>query len=437
MEKKKVKQIIIISVITVALTVLCVFHGILSATSHKATEYIECKMMNLDGKYKSTVDKKFNKYLGHPDLVEIGGKLMTFYPSGHGKGAIIGKSSDDLGETWQTMENLPKSWENSMETPCVYKLKMTDGRQVLVITSGCPYWSDLGVEPDGFNCSVSFDEGKTWSEFEKWYGKEQTWDGKESGKGYDAIVAMSSLTQLKENGEYVNKWMGTFHRGAHEYGVDAGAGYMNYKTILTFDENDKPQWSVPEPILEEHHELEDKYGMCELEIIRNEKDNCLIMLARANRKVSNSIICYSYDEGETWSQPKELPCCLTGDRHKAEIDPVTGKVLISFRQLLQNGKKFKPNMLSSVDWLSRGWVAWIGDFDDLMSYADDDTSNDTYGDLFIFLSRDYGGRADCGYSGVVCLDDGTVIMTSYGYFSVGALKPYIIQTKFKLEDVLK
>ena len=55
-------------------------------------------MMYLDGKYKSTVDKKFNKYLGHPDLVEIGGKLMTFYPSGHGKGAIIGKSSDDLGE---------------------------------------------------------------------------------------------------------------------------------------------------------------------------------------------------------------------------------------------------------------------------------------------------------------------------------------------------
>ncbi|MDE5616277.1 MAG: glycoside hydrolase [Clostridia bacterium] len=428
MEKTKVKKIIIISVITALLTTLCVFHGILSVTSKKAPEFIECNMTNLDGKYKTVVDKKFNKYLGHPDLVEIDGRLMTFYPSGHGKGAIIGKYSDDLGETWQTIDNLPESWENSMETPCVYKLNMRDGRKVLLITSGCPNWNDIGARPDGFNCSVSFDKGETWSEFTHWYGKEEM-----GGEGYDGVVAMSSLTQLKENGEYVDKWMGTFHRGAHDYGIDAGAGYMNYKTILTFD-GDNPQWSVPQPILEEHHELEDKYGMCELEIIRNEKDNCLIMLARANRRVSNSLICYSYDEGETWSEPKELPYCLTGDRHKAEIDLVTGKVLVSFRQVLQNGKKFKPNMLSSVDCLSRGWVAWVGDFDDLMSYADDDPTNDTYGDLFIHVGRNYGGT-DCGYSGVVCLEDGTFVMTSYGKFKVGALNPYIICAKFKLSDV--
>ena len=38
---------------------------------------------------------------------------------------------------------------------------------------------------------------------------------------------MASLTRLKENGEFVDKWMGFFH----------DSDFYNYKTILTFDEN--------------------------------------------------------------------------------------------------------------------------------------------------------------------------------------------------------
>ena len=79
----------------------------LFCNKQKMSEYVECQVVNLDGRYKTTVDKRFGKYLGHPDLVEIDGTLMTFYPSGHGKGAIIGKVSNDLGQSWQDMTNLP------------------------------------------------------------------------------------------------------------------------------------------------------------------------------------------------------------------------------------------------------------------------------------------------------------------------------------------
>ena len=51
------------------------------------------------------------------------------------------------------------------------------------------------------------------------------------------IVAMSSLTQLKENGRFVDKWMGIFH----------DAKFTNFKTILTFDEQGNMRWSMPEP----------------------------------------------------------------------------------------------------------------------------------------------------------------------------------------------
>jgi len=36
------------------------------------------------------------------------------------------------------------------------------------------------------------------------------------------IVAMASLTQLKENGQFVDKWMGLFYDG----------DFYNYKSIL-------------------------------------------------------------------------------------------------------------------------------------------------------------------------------------------------------------
>lgn len=434
--KRKILKLSILGIVSAAVIIAIVLLSIYFCTVKKTDDYMECQVIRLDSKYKSIVDKRTNKYLGHPDLVEIDGKLMSFYPSGHGRGAIIGKVSNDLGGTWQDMTDIPASWANSMETPCVYKLTRIDGSEVLVLTSGCPYWANAGILPDGINSSVSFDGGETWSEFDHLYGRQ--WALSEFGdenKAYDGVVAMSSLTQLKENGKYIDKWMGTFHRGSHGYGMDGGNGYTNYRTYLTFD-GDKAVWSQPEKIFtQRQHILEDKYGMCELEIIRNEKDGCLIMLARPNRRVTNALICYSYDEGETWSDPKPLPNCLTGDRHKAEYDSVSGKLIISFRQVLQDEDKYKPNAFSDSKILSAGWVAWVGDFDDLMSYADSDVSNDTYGDGIIVLGKDYKGT-DCGYSGVVILDDGTAVLHSYGYFSATALKPYIMQVKFKINDVI-
>lgn len=434
-KKNKIVAGIAVPVVLIGLILL----GIYLFTLDSAKNNLEIPIARLDDDYTSVVDKR-NTYLGHPDLVMTdSGILFTFYPSGHGKGAIIGKYSEDQGETWQELTDTPTSWEKSQETPCVYNIHKTDGTSVLVLTSGSPYWSDVNLMPDGFNCSVSYDDGATWTEFENWYGQEwademNEQSGTDSYEAYDAIVAMSSLTQLKDgDGNYIDKWLGTFHRGASEYGMDGGEAFVNYAVYLTFDSEGKAVWSEPERLLAQHRQLEEEYGMCEIEIIRNPSDDCLILFARANNRVSNSVICYSYDEGETWTSPKELPNCLTGDRHKAEYDPVSGKVIISFRQYLSDGDKYKKSALSSENYLTEGWVAWIGTFDDLMSFSEDEGR--TYGDKVIILGKNYN-KADCGYSGLVILGDGTVIADSYGYFSPTARYPYIMQAKFKIADVL-
>ena len=71
-----------------------------------------------------------------------------------------------------------------------------------------------------------------------------------------------------------------------------------------------------------------------------------------------------------------------------------------------------------------------------MSFENADKSKHTYGDALLVVGKNYTAM-DCGYSGVVILKDGTVIMDSYGYFSRTATKPYIMQAKFKINDVVK
>lgn len=45
------------------------------------------------------------------------------------------------------------------------------------------------------------------------------------------------------------------------------------------------------------------------------------------------MIAFSDDEGMTWTEPKEMQGALMGERHKAEYDPVSGRLLITFREI--------------------------------------------------------------------------------------------------------
>lgn len=397
--------------LAVALVLLAfILIGIYLGTQQSIGNLLELEITELPSDARVVVDKT-DKYLGHPDMVLTdGGELITMYPGSHGRGAIITKKSGDFGQTWsERLADTPESWVNSQETPTLYKLEFLNGTSKILLVSGCPYWPGTSIKANGFNFSISADDGTTWSEFENVYSPA------------DCIVAMSSLTRLKENGSYVDKWMGTFH--THKF--------VNYKTVLSFDENGKAHWSEPQPLLAEHRKIEKSAAMCELEIIRgeNEHSDTLILLARANSRRTNSLISVSRDEGNTWTKPVELPYVLTGDRHKAEYDAESGRYVITFRSIVPP----KSNALAS-DRLSAGWVGWIGTFDDLLSLADGDKSNDRLGDAFIRFSVNYNGN-DCGYSGIV-IKDGLVCAVSYGYFDAEAENPYILCVRFKPADYI-
>lgn len=380
--------------------------------------------------YDLTTLDDSRSYMAHPDSVLLkNGNILTMYPAGHGKGAVLNKVSTDGGITWASqIENTPSSWENSRETPTVYRLTFTDGKtdDKIIMISANPKW---GMEPTtgGFNCSVSTDEGQTWTQFETFYEKDS--DG-----GVVPIVAMSSLTQLKENGKFVDKWMGLFH----------DADFYNYKTILTFDDEGNMHWSKPEKYFSEYRDIEKESNMCEVEVIRSDegKGDELCLISRSNSKQMNSLISFSEDEGKTWSEPAEAPAALNGERHKADYTP-DGRLFITFRSI-ERGQKAAENAPrgNRNGWMSEGWVAWVGTYDDL--------KNGTEGQYRLKLAHtylkyqtevEYAANADTGYCGNVVLDDGTIVTTNYGRFDANnrnsdfTLKTYIASKRINLADI--
>ena len=398
------------------------------------------------------------EYIAHPDSVLLdNGDIITAFSLGHGKGGTAMRISHDRGLSWEEL-NLPASFSNNEETPTIYKLDFTDGTQKLVLIAGRPSWPDVGNLGEGWDASVSTSldadgncNGLEWSEMENFYGpnatREEYYRKAAMGK-YDAVVAMSALVQLKENGKFVDKWMGVYH---DDY------DFTVYKTILTFNEEGQMEWSEPVRMLGQNGEWREyeEIGLtrlvngevvhtggnsfCETEILRSPDGNELAALFRVNCKSNYSFVSFSTDEGVTWSEPQVTSAELSGQRHKAEYDPVTGKLIITMRNI----SAAEDGLLANKHYRSRGWVAWIGEYEDLKKGADGK------GDMLVKLANTYGEfgeeitefcNDDTGYAGLVVYPDGTFVTTSYGYFSPASDEEhggqsYIISKQFKVKDL--
>ena len=444
MTGKKKTVIAVAAVLTAVVVVGAVLLGVWLGTRVDALELTGMETYYPPESAFVTVEKG-EYYLGHPDLVYFKDKLIVAYPLGHGKGEIAMKTSSDLGKSWVDVpeDSLPENFKDSQETPTLYKLEFTDGSEKVLLVSGCPSWADDDeYYANGFNYSLS-DDGVTFTPFKNEYGI--AWANSMPREGdpvyddypedelpnfgsdgkvlpYDVIVAMSSLTRLKdENGNYIDKWMGTFH----DY------DFYNYVSYLTF-ENGEAVWSAPKKFLSSQRLTEDKANLCEIEIFRAPTDE-LILLGRSNSREMNSVISVSKDEGKSWSALKELPYSLTGDRHKAEYDPESGKMLVSFRLYLPG---VKPHALSTRTETGGYWVAWVGTPDMLIDYALNPSrdKSEPLGDKLAVLGKTNDGLSDCGYSGVQIVE-GSAILVSYGKFDKSAKNPYILSVTLDMSEI--
>jgi hypothetical protein len=202
--------------------------------------------------------------------------------------------------------------------------------------------------------------------------------------------------------------MAMFHDDGRFFTKDTRAEKPPVFTLYsTFSNDGGLTWSFPEAVYRSS-----EVHLCEPGIIRSSDGRMLAALLRENSRTRNSFVMFSRDEGKTWSEPRELPGALTGDRHTGKYGP-DGRLLVSFRDMTHDSP-------------TRGdWVAWVGTFDDIVRGRE--------GQYRVRL-MDNTEDADCAYPGVEVLPDGTFVLTTYGHWTAGE-EPYIMSVRLKLAEL--
>jgi hypothetical protein len=331
------------------------------------------------------VDREPGQYLGHPTtvLLEDGRTILTVYPKGHGRGAIVLKRSADGGLTWSERLPVPENWATSLETPTIHRVSGPDGKKRLIVWSGL-YPARL---------AVSQDDGVTWTSLE-------------SAGDWGGVVVMSSLVELEPFGR--GRYLAMFHDDGRFFAKEPHQETPVVFTLYaTFSEDGGLTWSFPRAVY-----AASDIHLCEPGLIRSPDGKTLAALLRENSRTRNSFVIFSKDEGQTWSEPRELPGALTGDRHTAKYGP-DGRLLVSSRDMTHESPTHGD------------WVAWVGAFDDIVMGRD--------GQYRVRL-MDNTKSTDCAYPGVEVLPDGTFVVTTYGHWTEGE-QPYIASVRLKLAEL--
>ena len=320
-------------------------------------------------------------YQGHPTtlLMPDGKTVFAVWNLGHGGHAGPVARSDDGGRSWTRIDELmPEEFETHQNCPSIYRLVAPDGTERIWIFSAA-----LGSRSGpGMPRVVSEDGGRTWRSMEP--------------LGFPCVMTFSSVTRLADG-----RYLGLFHRGPE------GRDRAPLEVLQTITADGGLTWSEPRTVA-----AVEGQSPCEPFVLRSPDGKQLACLMRENTRQGRSLMMFSDDEGESWSDPEATSWGLTGDRHIG-VETEDGRWVIAMRDQAPGSP-------------TRGhFVAWVGSYDDLR--------NGRPGDYRIKLLHSHAG-GDCGYPGVELLPSGEILATTYIKYRPGPERHSVVATRFSLAE---
>lgn len=313
----------------------------------------------------------------HMLLMPDGKTIYAVWTLGHGGTCGPIKRSDDAGVTWSECQPVPKNWATVRNCPTIHRLVDSSGKARLFVFAG--------VTRSGFFNSTSLDDGRTWSPMQK--------------NEIHGEVSPMTILPVSDG----TKHLAWFHTNTvvQVESEDGGITWRNPRTIV-----DAKRFPGAFP--------------CEPEVIRSPNGEQLLMLMRENSRQYNSLYAVSDDEGEHWSDPRELPASLTGDRHTA-VYAEDGRLVVMFRnrrpvpEPLANGEK------AGVPVWSGPTTAWVGRYEDVIQGQ--------AGQYRVTLLP-YGG-----YGKLQRLPDGAILAVSYCRYLPEDQGSSIVLTRFRMDHL--
>ena len=339
-------------------------------------------------------------YQGHPTTVLTRtGRLLCVWCVGHGGPCGPAAESLDGGRTWIRIDDrLPAAYAATHQNcPTLQKMTLPDGRERLLVFSAKPPNGDrrsCGFCPLGIVWSD--DDGLSWRE-----APPANLSAMMPPTGFlplaDGSVALfgqahcdpAVMTDRATDDQYI--WMATSRDGL--------------------------SWSAPRTIASAPEK-----NLCEPCALRSPDGAEIALLLRENRHTGCSMMCFSRDEGHTWTTPRDTAPQLTGDRHEGVVLP-DGRLFVTFRD----------RMIASPTYGQ--YVAWVGTWDDLRHARS--------GLCRIKLLHSYAGDerfpnpsviGDTGYSGGELLPGGELLCTTYAKLWPDARKHSVVSTRLSATD---
>ena len=328
-------------------------------------------------------------YQGHCDTVLLadGRTMFAAWCMNHAGHLGPLARSDDAGRTWTEPLPTPADWWNvKTTTPVIHRLADPQGVERLFVFGACDF-------PGNIRGAFSADGGKTWSPM-----KETGLVGEVAPKTILPFDDGKRLVMWSDRRDPQNAsdphpvvWQSE--------SLDGGLTWRKERVILGVP----GQWAQP----------------C---VVRSPDGRQLLMLMRENTRRHNSLYSVSDDGARTWSEPKELPAALTGDRHAAKYAP-DGRLVVAMRDMAKTSPTFG------------NYVAWVGRYDDIVAGREGEYRIKLLHNAARTTADGPGqGNADCGYSDIELLPDGTLVATTYVKYHPGPEKHSVVSTRFTLAE---